>query len=260
MESLDVIKLIEKISSRWLIHALLMIIGGLSGLLFSYHNKPVYEATATFAVTIDYTQTGALTDIQEDQAMRGVGSVILSDRVISQTLAQSENDGTFNINYNDFLKNSFLDRQEFKWVLRYQDDNFEKAEFAVSKWANAADAIIQEGLRHALTSSALIENLNEMKLCLQDSSSIEIPDSCGFKDSDALMSSMDEISTLIQAEKIDSLGLLNALSVSLVNLEQSNPSPIYGQRNLLVIGGALIGLIASVAIIAANEIRRSLTI
>ena len=63
-----------------MITSVLMIAGGLLGLLVSQVRAPIFESSAVFSVTIDYTQTGALTDIQEDQAMRGVGSVIFSDQ------------------------------------------------------------------------------------------------------------------------------------------------------------------------------------
>ena len=118
MDGIDIVKLIKKISSRWYIHTVLMIIGGLSGLLFSYLNPPVYESSAVFSVTIDYTQTGALTDIQEDQAMRGVGSILLSDQVIRQTLTQLISEFNLELSQSDFLNNSFMDREEFRWALR----------------------------------------------------------------------------------------------------------------------------------------------
>ena len=233
-----------------------MIIGGLSGLLFSHLNPPVYESSASFSVTIDYTQTGALTDIQEDQAMRGVGSVILSDEVFSQTLGQLESEYNLKINQPEFLDNSFLDREEFRWTLRYRDTNPNNAEAVTKTWAKTANTILQDALTHSLVSSVLLDNLNEMKMCLYDSGK----GYCGFKDLETLTSTISKLSGRIQSEKVDSLGLFSALSVSLVNEGQIYPSLVSGQRNLLVISGALSGLILSIIAAVVKVMKRSSSI
>lgn len=257
MDGIDIVKLIKKISSRWYIHTVLMIIGGLSGLLFSYLNPPVYESSAVFSVTIDYTQTGALTDIQEDQAMRGVGSILLSDQVIRQTLTQLISEFNLELSQSDFLNNSFMDREEFRWTLRYRDPDPNKAELVIKTWAKSADSIIQEALTHSQASSALLDNLYEMKVCFQKSSSGSGQGYCGFNDLEILTSAISEISGRIQIEKVSSLGLFNALSVSLVNEGQISPSLVRGQRNLLVLSGVLIGLILSIVATAVLIMKRS---
>lgn len=260
MDRIDIIKLVKNISGRWYIHSVLMIIGGLSGLLFSHLNPPVYETFASFSVTIDYTQTGALTDIQEDQAMRGVGSVILSDEVVSQTLGQLESEFNLKINQPEFLANSFLDREEFRWSLRYRDANPNNAEVVTKTWAKTANTIIQDALTHSLVSSALLDNLNEMKTCLHESSCDSGKGYCGFKDLETLTSAISELSGRIQIEKVSSLGLFSALSVSLVNEGQIYPSLVSGQRNQLVMSGALAGLILSIIAAAVIVMKRSSSI
>ena len=146
MSQIDLVKLVKKFSERWMVTSALMITGGLLGLLVSQARAPIFESSAVFSVTIDYTQTGALTDIQEDQAMRGVGSVILSDRVIDNTLSAINKESASGLSRTDFLENSFLDREEFRWTLRYRDPDPKVAEMAVNEWSKSADAVIQEGL------------------------------------------------------------------------------------------------------------------
>lgn len=237
-----------------------MIIGGLSGLLFSHLNPPVYESSAVFSVTIDYTQTGALTDIQEDQAMRGVGSVLLSDQVIRQTLTQLISEFNLELSQSDFLNNSFMDREEFRWTLRYRDPDPNKAKLAIRTWAKSADSIIQEALTHSQASSALLDNLNEVKACFQESTYGSGQGYCGFKDLETLMSSIGEISDRIQSEKVNSFGLFDALSVSLVNEGKVTPSAVRGQCNLLVLSGVLIGLVLSIVASAVLIMKRSSSI
>ena len=69
---------------------------------------------------------------------------------------------------------------------------------------------------------------------------------CGNKDLDSLVNSINEISTQIQAEKAASHGLFHALSVSLVNDGTLSQTAVFGQRNLFVLSGALIGFFLSI--------------
>jgi hypothetical protein len=257
LEKIDLIKIIKKISDRWYFHTSLMIIGGFSGLFFSYLNPPVFESSAVFSVTIDYTQTGVLTDIQEDQAMRGVGSVLSSDQVIMQTLSQLRSEFSQELNQSDFLNNSYLDREEFRWTLRYRDPDPEKAELVVRTWARSANLIIQEALTHSQSSSTLLSNLNDMKICLQKSPYSIGPGYCGFKDLESFLESVGKLSSQIQSEKEKSLGIFDALSVSLVNKGQVSPLAVRGQQNLLVLSGAMIGMVMSIIFTAVKVMKRS---
>jgi hypothetical protein len=260
LNQIDINNQIKRISDRWYILAALMIIGGLLGFLISMAKTPIFESSAVFSVTIDYTQTGALTDIQEDQAMRGVGSVIFSDKVINKTLSQISKESESEISREDFLENSFLDREEFRWTLRYRDSDPINAEKAINAWATNADSVIQEGLKHSLTAVVMLEDLEVMKNCLIDISNENTQSNCAEKDLDSLVISINEISTRIQEEKTASFGLFNALSVSLVNKGSSSQMAVLGQRNLLVISSALIGFLLSIIAIAYEEMKRSTSI
>jgi hypothetical protein len=234
-----------------------MIIGGILGLMISQVRPPIFESSAIFSVTIDYTQTGALSDIQEDQAMRGVGSVIFSDRVIDNTLSQINNENDTALSRTEFLENSYLDREEFRWTLRYRDPDPKFAEIAVNAWSRNADAVIQEGLAHSLTSLALLEKLENLKKCLIDPSYTRTLINCGNKDQNSIINSINVISTRIQAEKTASQGLFHALSVSLINGGVPSEKAELGLRNLFVLSGALVGLFISFIVTILTEIKRS---
>jgi hypothetical protein len=234
-----------------------MIIGGLIGFSFSLINPPIYESSASFSVTIDYTQTGSLTDIQEDQAMRGVGSVLSSDKLISQTLNQLKDKSKKEISPTDFLANSYIDREDFRWTIRYRNSDPNITDLVVKTWANNSNQIIQEALSHSEVSSLLINTLNKMKDCLQGSNNGSPEQYCGYENSNSLMMSIASLSNRIQSEKVASLGLFNSLSVSLVNDSQQYPSIVLRQRNLLVLSGALIGLVLSIAASFITIIKRS---
>ena len=85
--------LFKQMILRWWLLVLMMIIGGLLGLFFHGFSSAIYEAHARFMVTIDYTRTGYLSDIQEDQAMRGIGSLIGSDLILQRTVKAAQSSG-----------------------------------------------------------------------------------------------------------------------------------------------------------------------
>jgi len=260
LNQIDIVKLVKKFSERWMVTSAVMIAGGLLGLLISQVRTPIFESSAVFSVTIDYTQTGALTDIQEDQAMRGVGSVIFSEHVIDNTLSQLNKENETVISRTVFLENSFLDREEFRWTLRYRDPDPKIAEMTVNAWSKSADAVIQEGLIHSFSSNALLEELENLKTCLFDFSNGNIQGYCGNNDLNSVTNSINEISSRIQTEKTASQGLFHALTVSLVNSGALSQTPILGQRNLLVLSGAIIGFFLSLIAIVVEEIKRSKSI
>jgi len=257
LNQIDIIKMVKKFSERWLLTAALMITGGLTGLLVSLMRPPIYESSAAFSVTIDYTQTGALSDIQEDQAMRGVGSVILSDRAIENALSRMNKESGMVLSQRDFSENSFLDREEFRWTLRYRDTDPKIAEVAVNAWAKSADEMIQEGLAHSLSCKSLLEELENLKTCLYNFPNGNTQINCGKNELESVVKYINEVSEQIQTEKKASLGLFHALSVSLVNGGIASGTAELGQRNLYVLSGALVGLFLSIIKTLVEEINRS---
>ena len=249
-ETISLAELLEYISARWYILAALMAVGGLFGLLLASIKVPIYESSATFSVTIDYTQTGALTDIQEDQAMRGVGSVIFSDVVIIKTIEEIiAKDETFSPPL--FYSQAFLDRTEFRWTLRFRDQDPVMAQQVAGIWAKNAEQELTNGLIHASNIDSYTMMLDGLINCLQRAP-VEISPKgiCGFQDINELLDNIQHLSQNIQKEKKASLGLFNHLSVTLVEKAKIPANAVQFGRNILVMSGALIGLFIGVGVFA----------
>ena len=246
-KKIDLLMLIKYISSFWLALSALMIAGGLAGFLFSYVQAPMYESSASFGVTIDYTQTGALTDVQEDQAMRGVGSIFLSDALIEETVSRINRDSSITMNEDDFRDNTFVDRGDFRWTIRTRDVDPQRAFQIVSIWTAAAQESFEAALTHAQTAESYLGILSDLQGCLQQAAP-QLPGGyCGLDSSDELLQEITNVSKKIQAEKNASQGLLYALSVVLVNDAEQPVMPVRYQTNLLVAAGAIIGLLIGMA-------------
>jgi len=242
--SFDLLDLIREMAKHWLLLAILMILGGFGGLLFSHLQPALYESSAAFGVTIDYTQTGALSDVQEDQAMRGVGSVLLSDMLIEETLQQFNDQGGLDLGEEEFRSNAFADRGDFRWVIRYRDTDPERALRIVKQWAESAQTQFNEYLAHAQTAETYLRAMDDLRGCFQAGAAGDYENFCGFGSSDSLLMEIARLSEMTQQEKMSSQGLFYALSVNLIQEAELPAAPVRYQTAILVLSGALCGLLA----------------
>lgn len=244
----DVLEMIQFIAKRWLMLAVLLIAGGLAGLALTTLRPPVYEASAAFGLTIDYTQTGALSDAQEDQAMRAVGSLLLLDPVIEQTLARLKSEGHLIITESEFRDNAFIDRGDFRWTIRYQATNPSASFFVVNQWKAAAEESFILSLSHAQTAESYLQMLADLQGCFQ--SALLDPageERCGFNSTKSILEEITLLSEKIQQEKRGSAGLFHALSINLVKSPDLPVNPVRHQRGMMVFSGALIGILIGIA-------------
>jgi len=243
IKPLDIMQLITK---RWWITAVGMVIGGFCALLVARFIPPVYEASASFSVTIDYTRTGALSDIQEDQAMRGIGYVITSDEVIESTIDEVR---LHQSDYSriQFEKDSTLDREEFQWTLRYRCSDPALAEKVAIIWADTSNSLIQEGLIHAQIVDSETEVLWGLEDCLERSTDqFGAVDFCGLGGLQEMVDEIAQLSQLIHEEKTQTRGLFAPLTVRMVQQPRYPDFPVRHEKNLLTAAGMIAGLILSI--------------
>jgi len=237
---------LQSVTKRWWITALSMVMGGFCALLIARFIPPVYEASASFSVTIDYTRTGALSDIQEDQAMRGIGYVITSDEVVESTIDEVK---LHQSDYSrvQFEKDGTLDREEFRWTLRYRSSNPALAEKVAIIWADKSNSVIQEGLIHAQIVDSVTEVLWGLEDCLERSTGqFGTADLCGLGSSQDIVNEIAQLSQLILEEKTQTRGLFAPLTVQMVQQPRYPDSPVRHQKNLLTAAGNMAGLIMSI--------------
>lgn len=250
--SLDLLIIIESIASKWIVLVLILISGGLCGLLFAYLRAPIYESSATFTVTIDYTQTGPLSDIQEDQAMRGVGSLLLSDLLIDDVVNEINENYDFSLTKGEFTNDAFIDRGDFNWTIRYRGDDPEKIYIVVQEWAGNADQMFQAALAHALSTEAYSNTIDNLQECYQKLSIQPGENYCGNKSHRTVLEEIAQLSNLIRDEREISKGLFHALAINLVNGANLPLEPIRNQLNLSVFSGAMIGFLTGVLVLVTK--------
>lgn len=131
---------INRLINLWWIVALAAILGGIAGFIIHQLHPPIYEATATYVVTIDLYRF-PIKDIREDMlqynedlALNTTKAILLSTEVLDEVVIKLSNLGLSEPT-NIILKNYTIERKHDLWELRYRDENPRKAQIVVNVWA-----------------------------------------------------------------------------------------------------------------------------
>jgi hypothetical protein len=122
----------------WLIFIATIIGGGL-GFGFYHLHSPVYEATATYLVTIDLSHfpiqgtDGDLIQYNEDMAVNTTEGALLSDKVLNGLINQLKSSG-ISLTMQELLKNYTIERKQDIWELRYRNVVPSNAQTIVNTW------------------------------------------------------------------------------------------------------------------------------
>ncbi len=129
-----------RVLNLWWLVLLATILGGTLGFVFFHFHPPVYEATATYFVTIDLTRFPLqevkedLIQYNEDMALGTTEGALLSPEVINNVIIQAKTFGK-SLTATDLLQNSTIERKHDLWELRYRSEEPLEAQTIVNSWA-----------------------------------------------------------------------------------------------------------------------------
>lgn len=247
---------VKYISSNWMILLLSLIIGGLIGYILNFQIPPIYQSSSSFSVTIDYTQTGALSDIQEDQTMSNIGGVLLSDSVIQETINQLKAENSIFITADDFRGNAFVDREDFRWTIRYRGGEPEVVYHVVRQWSLIAEKFFDEALAHAQTAESYLRILEQLQDYYQSYPLDPGMTNYGEMLLDDILKEIIKICREIEKEKKSSLGIFYPVSINLVSGAVFPEKPFRNKVNLFVLAGAFAGLFSGALIFTSAFIKK----
>ena len=234
---------VQLLLKRWWLLVLFMLLGAGAGWLFHSLQAPVYEAKAIFAASIDFSNTGELSELQEDMIIVLIGDVIKSTPVMEELIAEAEEDGIV-IDPVRFEESKFLERSNNHWVLIVRDADPEKAARLVNLWADTALAHLNTAFMHSLSARAIESELEFMNGCLEgvveDQSENLL---CDYEEISQLQNEIDLNLERLETEKALSQGLLAESSAALVSSANIPKSPILFGQNSVVLFGSLAGLV-----------------
>lgn len=133
-------KYFTKILNLWWVVFLAAFLGGALGFIFYQLHPPVYEATATYFVTIDLTRFPLqstredLIQYNEDMAVLTTEGVLLSPEVLIDLINQLKTMG-ISLSTVDIYKNYTIERKHDVWELRFRNRVPQDAQTIVNTWA-----------------------------------------------------------------------------------------------------------------------------
>jgi hypothetical protein len=239
---------LKKTLAGWKRLVILMILGGLIGMGISKFQQPLYETRAVVAVTIDYTRTGALSDIQEDQAMRGLGSVIESDMVLDQVVEDAAHAG-YLIDRAWMAEHFTLEREDFRWFLRVRDTDANRAASLANIWIGDAMGVLDNAMQHTLIAAHLQQYLDSLEYCLaRQSGQSMVVEPCGEVDFEYLFSEIYKTAAEIKNQQTSSLGLMPTIQYFIAEEAPVNNQPVLKTQGVMILCGAMLGFLLAILI------------
>ncbi len=248
----SIYKNFSRLLKNWWVIVLLSILGALGGYTFHWLQKPIYESRAVITATIDFVQTGKLTDVEEDEAFNAVGDIIRSDEVKNLVLEEARRLGL--VDESSDLPPVFVDREGTRFLIRVRSSNRETVASFADLWTKNAFATLSDAMENALKVEQYRVMLDNIENCYQHAT-ILLPTfaECDLSTLNQVTSAFTQVEGELITAQLESKGLLSAIRIY-VSEEASIPtSPVSYNVNIMVFCGAVIGLVIGIALVESGK-------
>lgn len=236
---------------RWWLLPLLAFLGGVLGWSIHFFRAPVYEATASLLITMDFDER-ELTQYEMDYAFSAAGGIIESGTVQDQLVARARAAG-IQISAEELSRDSVAEGRQSVWELHVLHHEPQVAAELANLWAQVALEELNTALGHASLADQLEQQTNLLEACLPFPPGVEAPEAYPRPaPKECARYTLAEIQTLVQDwqaqqenERVLSLGLLSSFSFSVNDLAEPPASPRNYDLAGMTLAGALIGLVIS---------------
>lgn len=240
---------LQQVLRWWWVISLMALLGALCGWIIHTLKPPVYEAQAVFSAAIDYTQTGLMTQFEQDQALNAVGHLIASGEVLERVVAKSQAEG-LNLTVADLRRMGSVERQVDAFILRLRATDAQQAAYLANLWASEANAVLTDAQAHALQAARLARYLQSLESCLQRSLIVPpAPALCYQQSPTELQNLITETAQQLQVERQASRNLFSGLLIQWAEEATPPTQPTQFGRNDLILVGTLIGLLVGIVLV-----------
>jgi LPS O-antigen subunit length determinant protein (WzzB/FepE family) len=246
------------LKGSWWILLITMIAGALVGYALHFIFPPLYSSSGEITSSIDYTRTGALTDVEEDIAIVTIGDILSSTTVVQNTIEAGKNAG---LDPEDFVleETAFLERYNFTYSLVVQNTDNQTASQWANLWLEIANQAISEARMHALTADQLYNQLMAYQQCMENSGQVyPVAAICQNLTQPELQERLALINQNYNDEKEKSLAVLPAMDFVITRIPEPATEAERQQKGVLVFSGAILGAILFLTwFIIKGNVRRS---
>jgi uncharacterized protein involved in exopolysaccharide biosynthesis len=235
---------LEKTIDLWWVVVTMSIIGGLIGFVFHRFQPPIYESTATFTITMDFSKMAMepmdlakreMTQYGEDFAFNSaegiIGSLFLKNQVLQAAQAQG-----MDVSLADLKREMTLERRMSIWELHVRDRDPQQAADLANTWAELSLSALNQALGHAVQMDILDNQITELEG--------QIGSAEGADSFEAIQTRIKNLLPKLLEEKKLSQGIISVMSFSPDEEAERGKLVLYNTGSLSL-GGATVGFILS---------------
>jgi uncharacterized protein involved in exopolysaccharide biosynthesis len=250
----------ERVLGTWWIVAGLMILGGVAGWGFSRFHPPLYEAAATYEVSLDQAQLAArlsipasqlpLDDIAENVYLAPV-EIVFDDPEVRQSLVSAANAQGINLKYQEITQDHFsIDRRGTIWLIRVQSASPVSAARLANLWVSIADTALRQAHAHSDRAQALQVQRSAVQKCFSDFAFVQANQCAGtsFSSPTDLQAYLAQLDQQISAEVQADWNIDPALTFMIAQPVEVPGQPVLDITGELILASSVIGLLAGVVI------------
>lgn len=242
-------RVVERAFRGWWLIAVLTILGGLSGFLFSALRPAQYEARVEFTFNIDFARTGILSDVEQDQAFEALSDIIFSSQVFEQTVSAAQAQG-ISIDLAYLQGNISKERALNNWIFRLRMRDPQDAAAVANLWGERAVTALKETSRAALEVGVLQSHLNALERCLSTSvASDPVQGACAGASLTEIQAEIASAGEAITEARAASRGMLPGMGFQWTQQAVPATRPVAYGRGSLVLAGGMVGLLAAVLLL-----------
>lgn len=237
-----------KMIRYWWVITLVMFFGGVGGWIASNIKPPVYESQSVLSTSIDYVQSGYLTDIEEDHILNLIGDNLLSDDIFAELVVRLSSSG-ISPDSQKLREDLFVERQGYHWTMRARNENAAFAQELVSTWSEVVEDQLSMYLFHANKAQIINRKIEGLSSCYLQQKWVE-PSSvlCSHYDDEELLIELNKLTDSYKYELEQGHGIDPAARFEITQIA-SSPKQVAYHRNEMILAGMLLGLLAGIVIV-----------
>lgn len=242
-DTFEPLQQLSPLRGSWWVLLIVMVAGAVIGYGAHFIFPPVYTSTGEISFSIDYTRTGALTDVEEDIAIVTVGDILSSTVVIQETIVAGKAVG---LNPEDFVlgKTAFYERYNFKYSLVVENTDSETAVKWANLWLESAYQTLTIARTHALIATEIYNQIIATQQCIENSGQVlPVAAICQDMTQSELQELLVSTNEKYISEKEKSLAVLPALDFTISQVPEETSRPERRQTGILIFSGAILGAI-----------------
>jgi hypothetical protein len=238
--------ILQRALRGWWLVALCFAAGALAGIA-AWSIRPMqYESTFAILNSIDFTNTGELTQFEEDLAMEVVGQILGKSAMLERVAAAARQEG-IEIDAVTLRDQSSVERRLGTWRVRVHATTPDEAERLAAIWLGFGVEELTQAREHALVSDGLKRRQQSLEECLSRAASAEPSQGiCSPLDLKDLQAQLAEMSQLLTEERALSQGLSSGLVFGEMPAQpEAARRVLYGRAEVVAAGG-VIGLVIGI--------------